>query len=458
MPSLGSILTTAATALRTQQEAINVVAHNIANASTEGYSRRQPILTPLPEERTPSGIFGTGVQMEDIRRVRDPLLDTAFRRETAGLGESQVRAGLLGQVETVLMEPGEEGLASAIDEFFSAWSSLASDPAGLTGRSPVQAQAQQLVDTLNGLAVDLDLLRQDAESEITGDLRRANELIEQIASLNRQIVAEEVDGTTAGDKRDARDLAIDELAAILPTQTFEQEDGSTRVVTSGISLVDQAHTNTLELRESGGVYGIGVVGHPGQLPDEGGSIGGALQVLNNDLPSIRASLDDLAEALVTEINAIHQTGTNPNGTTGIDFFDPAGTTAASISLSAEVLADTDNISAGTGGPVGEYRAGANDVALALAGLRDEASGLLGMSYGDHFRELTSDVGFMVHTANSRAEVHSTLADQAEMRREGYSGVSTDEELMQLIRFQTAYQAAARVVTTANEMLQTLVNM
>lgn len=458
MPSLGSILSIATSALLTQQEAINAVAHNIANASTDGFSRRQPILGPLHPQRTPSGIYGSGVQMANLQRVRDPLLDTAFRRETAGLGESQVRSGFLGQVETVLMEPGEQGLASALDQFFSSWSSLASDPGGVTGRAPVQAQSLTLTDAFHRMAAGLDNIRQDAEANIQQGLDRANVLTDEIARLNREIVAAEVQGDTAGDYRDTRDLAIDELSSLIPTQVFEQDNGSVRIVTSGLSLVDGVHHHTLELRESGGVFGVGMVGHGGQLPDQGGSIGGALQLLNTDLPDIRASLDELAEALVTEINAVHQTGTNPNGATGVDFFDPTGITAQSISLSAEVLADSDAISAGTGGPGGEYRAGANDVALVLAGMRDQDSPLLNGSYGDHFRELTSDVGFMVHTASNQAEVHGTLADQAKTRRIGYSGVSTDEELIQLIKFQTAYQAAARVVTTADEMMETLVRM
>jgi flagellar hook-associated protein 1 FlgK len=158
------------------------------------------------------------------------------------------------------------------------------------------------------------------------------------------------------------------------------------------------------------------------------------------------------------VNALHRTGTNPGGDNGIDFFDPAGLTASSMSLSAQVLADPGAISAGTPGGSGEYRAGANDVALGIAAMRDADSPLLGTSFGDYFRELTSDVGFTVRAAMDRAEVHGTLADQAEARRTGYSGVSTDEELMRLIEFQTAYAAAARVVTTASEMMETLVRM
>jgi flagellar hook-associated protein 1 FlgK len=122
------------------------------------------------------------------------------------------------------------------------------------------------------------------------------------------------------------------------------------------------------------------------------------------------------------------------------------------------LAEVEAISAGTPGPTGEYRAGANDIALALAAMRDSDSAFLGTSYGEHFRQLASDVGFTVRSAQDSVEIHGTLAEQAETRRTSYNGVSTDEELMRLIKYQTAYAAAARVVTTANEMMETLVRM
>jgi flagellar hook-associated protein 1 FlgK len=458
MPSLGSILSIASTALRTHQEAIDAVANNIANASTEGYSRQRPVLEPKTGLRTPEGIFGTGVQIVDLQRIRDPYLDSAYRRESTSLGESQVRSGFLGQVEAVLGEPGDTGLSSALDAFFSAWSALASDPTSNTARIALQTESERLTDTMGRLSSGLDVARQDVETRLTADVARANELLEQIADINNRIVAYEVGGHTAGGLRDARDKAVDELASLLPVQVLDREDGTIGVVTSGLSIADGNHAATLELRDLGGTYGIGISGRAGLLPDEGGTIGGGLKVVNQDLAGFRSELDLLAEALVTEINALHRTGTNPAGDTDVDFFDPAGVTASSFSLSAQVLADPEAIAAGTPGPGGEYRAGANDVALAMAAMRDQDSGLLGTSYVAHFRELTSDIGFTVRSALDQVEVHQTLAEQAETRRTGYSGVSTDEELMRLIEFQTAYTAAARVITTAGEMLETLVRM
>ncbi len=458
MPSLGSILSIGRSALRTQQDAIQVTAHNIANAATEGYSAQRPILTPLPPQRTPDGIFGSGVGIADVTRIRDTFLDSTFRREVGDLNKEDARSGILGRLESVLSEPGEGGLSSSLDQFFSAWSGLATDPIGPGARGAVQQEGSLLSGHLRSLAGDLDVLRQDTEARLLSSVQRVNDLAETVADLNREITAAEAGGQTAGDLRDARDRAMDEMASLIPIQVMQRDNGTVGVMVSGVGLVDGAFHGALEVRVSGGKVDVGLVGRAGNLTDMGSRIGGMIQVLNNDLPAIRDSLDLLAEALVTEINALHQTGTNPGGTTGVDFFDPAGITASTIRLSAEVAASANAVSAGTGGPSGEYRAGANDIALTLAGMRDEASGILGVSFAEHFRGLVTDVGFSVRSSLDSVEVHRTLSEQAEFRRQSFSGVSTDEELVKLIEYQTAYAAAARVISVADEMLETLVRM
>jgi len=458
MPSIGSILSVASTALRTQQEAINVTAHNIANAATEGYSKQRPVLSQLPPQRTPTGIFGSGVGVADVQRVRDAYLDSNYRLETGEYQESEVRSGVLGQLETILSEPGEGGLSTTLDQFLSAWSSLATDPTGASARGAVREQGSLLSGHLNSLAADLDVLRQDTEARLLTSVQKVNDLADTVARLNREITASEAAGETAGDLRDARDRAIDEMSTLIPIQVTQRENGGVGILTSGVGLVDGAEHGTLEVRLSGGSLELGLEGRASSLPDLGGRIGGMIRVLNEDLPAVRDSLDDLAEALVTEFNALHQTGTAPDGSTGVDFFDPAGVSASSISISAAVEADSNAIAAGTGGASGEYRAGANDIALTLAGLRDAPNATLGASFGEHFRKLVSDVGFSVRSSLDSVEVHKTLSEQADVRRQSFSGVSTDEELVKLIEFQTAYSAAARVVTVADELLDTLVRM
>jgi flagellar hook-associated protein 1 FlgK len=455
MPSLGSILEIAKTGLVAQQQAMNVVAHNIANASTEGYSRQRAEMSGMPSLHLPGGVYGTGVKVDDVARIADPLLDGAFYRELTGASEQDTRASILQRVEGLFGEPSDTGLGAALDAFFSAWSDLATNPGSTTVRASVRQAATTVAQKLGDLTAGLDSVRQEVELRTQSGVDRANSLLDSIARLNREIVSQEAGGSTAGDLRDERARRLTELSELLPIQVYERENGSIGVTSSGYGIVDGVEHATLVVRQTAGVWGLAEVGGASTFSQVGGSLGGYLDLLNTDLPAVRQELDDLAAGLVAEVNAIHQTGTNPAGNTGIDFFDPAGTTASSLALSADVLAGVDAIAAGTPDGLGAYRAGANDIALQLAGLRDTDVPSLGASLGEHYDGLVFDVAQGVRNATDTAHVHRTLADQADVRRASLSGVSVDEELVKMIQFQTAYQAAARVVTTADQMMQSL---
>ncbi len=458
MPSLGSILQIAKTGLSTQQQGMNVVAHNIANASTEGYSRQRAVIAARPGVTGDGGQYGTGSQVTDVAQVRDRLLDGVYYRELSASTERDARADILGRIEGLVAEPGELGIGQAMDAFLSAWSELATNPASATVRSVVRQTAQVMIQRFDELANGLAAIRQEVGVRLDDAAARVTELGRQIAQLNRQIVSVEADGVTAGDLRDQRARTLAEMADLVPVQVVERENGSVGVISSGIAIVDGAYSLEVEIRNVSGTWGLAVVGRAGLFPQVGGRTGGLLQVLNTDLPDIQQRLDDLAESMVTEVNALHRTGMSPDASTGIDFFDPGGVTAGTMALSAEVQASTNAIAAGTPDGSGGYRAGANDVALAIAGLRDVDVAALGMTMGEHYQGLVSDIGQAVRSSADAAEAHRVLAEQADVRRMSLSGVSVDEELVRMIEFQTAYQASARVITAADEMLQALLSI
>jgi flagellar hook-associated protein 1 FlgK len=455
MPNIGGIFSNAMTGLRAQQTALNVVSHNIANAATEGYSRQKAIIAANPPLFTAEGFFGTGVKVVDVAQIRDVLLDGTFRLEAGDASEQRTRSEMLDRVEAVLSEPTEDGLDGVLDRFLSSWSDLASNPTSASARTVVRQRAEQLVDTMRYMATGIDQIRQDAELRLSVSVDRVNQLTTTIGRMTQEIVAVESSGSTAGDLRDARARALDELSALVPIRVTERGGGGLGVETSGRNIVDGVYTAPLEVGFSGGVAGLQVVGRPGLFAETGGSIGGLLEVVNSDVPLALKSLDDLSAALVADVNALHTTGADPTGATGVDFFDASGVTAWTISLSTQVAASATAIAAGTPDGSGGYRGGANDVALGIAALRDTSLGSLGRTPGEHLRALMSSVGLSSRSAADLADVHETLADQANVRRQSVSSVSVDEELIQLIQFQSAYQASARVISTADEMLRSL---
>jgi flagellar hook-associated protein 1 FlgK len=169
------------------------------------------------------------------------------------------------------------------------------------------------------------------------------------------------------------------------------------------------------------------------------------------LPQLRVRLDGLAEAIVGEVNAIHRGGTTLAGATGVDFFDPAGITAGSIALSADVLTSPDAIAASATGAPGD-----NGVALRLAALvRSPVVGLGGITLGEAWTRFASGLGDTVADATTRAEGEDATLAHLDAQRLAVSGVSVEEEMTRLIQQQQAYSAAARLVRVAEEMMDAL---
>lgn len=465
--SIGSILSNARTAMHASQAAINTAAHNIANAETPGYSRKRVELAAAPPLYMPYGAVGMGVNLTDIGQVRDSLLDVSYRRQSADASDYQRRSELLSQIEDLYGGVSDSGLGAALDTFWGAWGDLATNPLNDSARMVARQSGQQVAGQLQRINGGLDQLAGNAELRLRQEITEINKHAADVAKLNEQIIAAEASGQTAGDLRDARDRAVDAIAKFSSVQVFERADRAITVVAGNATIVDGNNAQKLVLDTTGATHRIR--SERGTLIDPaGGSLGASIRVLNTDIPAARAELDAIARAVVGEVNALHTTGTNPLGQTGVNFFDDFGdintVTAANITLSSAVTADHRAIAAGAGvvdpntGTV-VYASGRNEVASGIAALRTANVAALGnTSIGGYYASAATRVGTDVRAAADGAQIHATLAEQADTRRISVSGVSIDEELTQLIRFQNAYAAAARVITAADELFETVIGM
>jgi flagellar hook-associated protein 1 FlgK len=472
MSSMGSILNVARLAINAHQTAIQVASHNIANAETPGYSRQRAVLVENTPERTPIGLLGTGVLTQRIDQMRDSRLDASFRRESSQSAGFGLRSDLLGQLEGVFNEPSEGAFASTLDAFWNAWSDLANTPGNDNARDVLKQRGSQVAMALNAQATRLGELTADTGLRLDRSVAQFNGYAQQVAALNGQIVAAEAGAGTAGDLRDARNIALDAMARLAPVQVIERGDGSIQVTLDNQSVVDGSSAKAL--RYGGNPPGVQLTfaGSAERLNAGGGELGAMLQVLNEDIPQARARLDDLAAGIVSAVNTVHRTGWSPGtepagdppvpppGWAGsnVDFFDPAGVSASTISLSAAVQADRGAIAAS-----GVYGgAGDNAVARQLSQLRDTAVSIgtppASLTLGTHYRDTVTGIAIKASSVSDSAAVYDTIAAQAEVRRQSVSGVSTDEELIDLMRHQQAYVAATRLVTAVDEMTQALLNM
>ncbi|MEX2570662.1 MAG: flagellar hook-associated protein FlgK [Gemmatimonadota bacterium] len=463
MSSIGGILNIARSAIHAHQTAVRVSSQNISNAQTEGYSRQRVQFVDSTPDITPIGRLGTGVRIHDISRVRDTLLDISYRREAGRSASFDLRQDLLGRVEQVLGEPSETGLDSAMDAFFSSWSDVSNNPTDDTARLLVVQRGEQVAAKLQGFTARLDELVQNTRQRLTTSVQEVNRLTEQVASINGLIVQEEAGGTTASDLRDQRDRLVDSLSSLASVRVVERENGKIAVMVENATVVDGAEWK--ELTATGEPPEVSLGSMTLRMAEEGSAIGELVAMLQDRIPAVQQRLDDLAEGLVIQTNALHNAGFLPDGTPGTDFFDPAATTARDI----EVVATAATVAASDAAGEPDN----NRIALAMAAMRSsparneiaqgiwtvaEADVLGGLSASEHYRATVADLAVETRVAKDSADVYETLSSQLELRRQSVSGVSTDEELIRVMQHQQAYTAAARLVTVVDEMVQTILDM
>jgi flagellar hook-associated protein 1 FlgK len=477
------LLSIARSALTTHQTALQTIAHNIANAETPGYSRQEASLEANTPVRLPYGSAGTGVSVTTIIRKRDILLDDGFRASNASLGTAEARRDGLGSLEGIFGEPTEAGMSATLDQFWGSWGDLATSPNSGAARAVVQQRGAQVAGLFNTYDAALTEQRTATVERLSATIETINGLADQVAQLNGRIVSAETDGHTANDLRDRRDMALDSLSRIAGTRVFTQHDGSAMVVIGNSKLVDGSSSTRLHVEYVSPVPPPAVT--PSDLPlrirlgnsrDTLAPLGGALRAVmefaNTDIPALRSRLDTMASSLVTAVNAAHGagytfSGNSIPGTAAGEFFD-AGSAAnpvrgGTMRLSSAVAADPGNVaSSGSASAPTD-----NMTARAIADLRTTAgtvsyTGPNGVSesgsFLGFFRSTVTGLGTQVRRADDDTAIYGMLAEQADVRRQAVSGVSTDEELVQMLRVQQSYTAATKMIKVADEMLQTLLSL
>lgn len=454
-------------ALAAQQRGLETTGHNIANANTRGYSRQEAVLattSPFAYPGMGAGQLGTGVVVQSLRRVREEFLDAQFRSEAKALGRWEVRRDTLEKLEAMINEPTDEGLSKLLDRFFAAWEELANNnPAGEAARATVRQEGIALAEAFNHLAAQLNDLAADLSASIEIRVGEVNSLARQIRDLNAQIVKAEAGNMAANDLRDRRDLLLDELARVVPLQVEEDRFGAVSLVVGDHTLLSGFQVNELTYNKGSGevTWPDGAAYQSGPQPY--GSLQGLLEARDVLVPKYRARLDALAAGLAQAVNDQHKLGYDLDGNTGQPFFEEVsgGINAGNIRVSTAILEDTRRIAAAlSGGASGSTPPPSGDGANALkiGQIKNTLQpGLGNVTLGDYYNALVAELGVEGQEAARMVDNQELLTGQLDNRRQSVSGVSLDEEMTNMIRFQQAYTAAARVITAVDEMLETLIN-
>jgi flagellar hook-associated protein 1 FlgK len=454
MSGLNDILEVGRRALTAQRLGIDVASHNISNASTPGYSRQRLQLAASDPAKETFGLLGTGVMAEGIQRIRADFIDQQIRSTNYNLGEASQQQQILSQIEATVNEPSDTGLGSMITKFFGSFQDLSLHPEDAASRNTVVQAANMLNDTFHRVSSSLQQLKGDLVLDVQSRVDQINRLVKDIYDANTRITSLESNGIDANDARDLRDNNVGELSKLVDVKVTTDSAGGMSVSIGGTQVASRTGYGQLATQSVAGQLKIVTQGAGTTVDVKSGEVGGILQTLNTTIPAYLGKLDDLASATITRVNALHQGGFgigNPPPT-GNSFF--AGSDAQTIDLSAAIKADMNNIAASSDGAAGN-----NDVAISIS----RVPGEMLMSGGSatisqFYNGLVSDVGATIQSATNSVNSQQLVQKQLENQRSSVAGVSIDEEMVDLIKFQRGFDAAAKVINTVNEMYTSLLTM
>lgn len=548
-----SALNTAKLGLQTNQLAIEVVGHNIANVQTEGFSRQEVSLEANRPRQVGLAFLGTGVRATTVTRDFDQFLYNQILSESSMLGNFNIRNTFFERLETILNESTGTSLNNAMSEFFVAFDDLASNPTNLAARTAVLSTAGALATVFNQLGSSLFQQRINLNDAISAEVTEINEMLDGIAGLNESIIQVEHGNTFANDLRDQRDLLIKQLSEKLDIQLIDTNDNNTMITLSngsplvvGTTVFQLSTTANLDNKGFLDILVDDGMGGTNNVTSEiqGGEMRGYLNMRDVETLGLIDQLDRLAAGLMEQVNSVHLVGVGLDGSSGNLFFETltpsvvisslnvgtptvtainaspstvtvdkyqlqftgAGTfdlfnlttnqtvatglavggtinianglaittggapvagdtvdisisenAAFNMALSSTVLNDTDKIAAGLAGTAdGQNALNISNLQTSLvfsAGAFTPGSG--SSTFDDFYSSLISGLGSESRSSQTILKQQEAVMLQLNTQRESISGVSLDEEMVNLIKFQQAYAASARMISVIEEMFDVL---
>ncbi|QEM68024.1 flagellar hook-associated protein FlgK [Geobacter sp. FeAm09] len=458
--SLSSALQIGRSGLGAYQTAIDVTGENIANVNTAGYSRQTAELETAPQTTTSGLSLGNGVSVASIARSYDALLQSEIVGAQTEQGYDTTTYTALQAVEPSFNEVSTDGLGAAISDFFGSWQDLTNNPTGTAERQSVLTAAQNLVDNFNSVSKTLSDSITGENTSLVTLTDSINQNLTSIADLNGQIRTIEQAGGNANELKDQRDQKIQDLSQQIGITYTENSDGTTDVnfADSGAALVSgtKAGSFSLVTNAATGLYDVSLTAAGDtaavQVTPASGKLGATIDLRDSILPEYQSKIDALATGIATAVNAQQQAGYDLTGAAGIALFSPA-TSGATIAVNAAITS-TDQIAASSSASA----KGDSGNALLLADLANDTSAMSGSTFGGYYNNLVTQVGQDVQNSKNNVTQDEAYTTQLSTLRESNSGVSLDEELINLTKYQKSYAASAKLITTVSDMMDTVLGL
>lgn len=445
-------------ALTASQLGINIAGQNIANVNTPGYSRRRVQLMETTQTNLSGVSTGSGVTIAGVQSFRDNFIQSRIQTETGIAGRLTAHRDSLAPVETALQGSESGGLQNALNSFFGSFRDLEASPNSVSLRSLVAQRGVTLSNTFQTTRTRLDGIRHGTDAQLATAVDQVNTLSEGVANLNEQIRSAEAIGTEASGLRDQRNELVNQLAELTGAHSSENSDGTvTLTIGEGRALVagDTAYPLKAESTPPLGLTVITMDGLPTVFTD--GKIAGLQSAINETTSQIDA-LDGLAAAVVDRVNTLHTSGTDLDGNPGTNFFNNTPpVTAANISVSAAITGNPRLLVASPLTQPGQSGTVAGEIANLLTD-PNTTVGTRSGSFSSIFGSMVAEAGEQVRTADNNLQTQGAILAQATAQRDSVSAVSLDEEAINLMQYQKAFEAAARFIKVADEMTQMILSL
>ena len=455
MASLSGALAIATRALLNSNAGIDITSNNVANANVEGYSRQRPVFEESPPIQYGGLEFGNGANLTQVQSVRDKLLEIRIQQETQQQADSGAYLGAMQQVQSLFGNSQGGGLETAVNGFFDSLTQLTSNPSDPALRQTVLTAGQNVAAAFNQLSSNLSQAQTQLDQSVSTATDNVNQLTSEIASLNPQIEALQASGQNAGTLEDQRNELINKLSQLIDVHTIQSDNGFTLTAANGAALVvgNQSFALTVQRDPSTAMLHVFSNGKDITSGIQAGQLHGLIQARDTSIPSYQSQLNNFAASLSNAVNSVHAAGYDINGNAGGNFFTPppAGTAGAAANMQVAIT-DSSQIAASSDGSVGS-----NGNASALAAIRNQAL-VNGQTATQTISSIVFQVGNDVSQVSSRQDAQDLALQQLQSQRSAVSGVSLDEEAANLVKYQNAFQAAARVISTIDLLMQTVINI
>lgn len=444
--------------------ATEVTSENIANVNTQGYSRQRVLLESAPPTLHNGFPLGTGVQISVVERYYDGLLQQQLVSAQTTQGFDTSRSTVLQQIEPYFNEVSNDGIGTAISNFFGAWQDLTLNPGGTSERQVLITRAQILSDNFHSVSKGLNDAIATQNATLVPLTDSINSTLTNIAQLNGQIKSTELLSGNANEMRDQRDQLVRDLSLKIGITFTENVDGTTDIkyADGGAELVTGSTAGAFSLDQTDPASFVVQLTPPGGalaiVAPTTGELGATVALRDTIIPGYLAQVDTLAKSIADAVNAQHSIGFSPTGGTNQNFFTPLGAvTGAAGAFSIDSGLDISTIAASGNALL----PGDNSNALAIVQLNSTytvPSGAPTATFSSFYSSLVSKVGLDVQSGKTTVSQDEAFTKQLTTLRESNSGVSLDEELTNLVKYQRSYQASSKLITTATEMMDMVIGM